>query len=253
MPHSIWIGFDPKEANAYAVARNSARRLNNIPIPVYPVILQELVDQGYYRREVEIRDGKLWDPISEWWMSTEFAISRFFVPLLARHKFQYSKRNGKRAGWSLFVDVDVLFRISPQRIFDMADSNYALMCVQHDYRPENTEKMDGQVQSQYARKNWSSVMLINNDHPAHEALWEQDLLNTLPGRDLHRFCWLKDNEIGVLPTEWNYLVGHHSKKDCESPFLIHFTEGIPTVPGYENCEYSDEWKDELRLWVKNGK
>lgn len=258
MPHSIWIGFDPKEANAFAVARHSASRLNIIPIPVFPVFLRDLQEQGYYRRPIEMRKNDkgvncLWDPISEYWMSTEFAISRFFVPLLARHQFQFSHRNGRRAGWSLFTDVDVQFRVSPQRIFDLADSRYAVMCVQHDYRPTNETKMDGQVQSQYQRKNWSSVMLINNDHPAHEALWEQDLLNKLPGRDLHRFCWLKDSEIGSLPIAWNYLVGHYTKEDCSDPCLVHFTEGIPTVQGYENCEYAEEWKDELRLWVKNGR
>jgi hypothetical protein len=28
--------------------------------------------------------------------------------------------------------------------------------------------MDGQAQTRYARKNWSSVMVFNCDHPANE-------------------------------------------------------------------------------------
>jgi hypothetical protein len=32
-------------------------------------------------------------------------------------------------------------------------------------------------------------MVFNCDHPANRAL-TLDLINTVPGRDLHRFCWL---------------------------------------------------------------
>jgi len=100
--------------------------------------------------------------------------------------------------------------------------------------------MDGMVQTSYSRKNWSSVMLFNCSHPSNKNL-TVDLVNTVPGRDLHRFCWLKDNEIGELPLEWNYLVGY-SKLNGSKPALVHFTHGLPDLAGYEDQEYADEWR-----------
>jgi hypothetical protein len=109
--------------------------------------------------------------------------------------------------------------------------------------------MDGQQQTQYARKNWSSVMLWNLDHPAHDAV-TSELLNSVPGRDLHRFCWLDDELIGALPPAWNYLVGHTRLPDPKDAKLVHFTEGTPDMLGYESCEFSDEWREELRRWAR---
>lgn len=246
MPNSIWIGFDSREADSYAVAHRSAARLSIVPTPIYPLILQDLCNQGFYTRPVEKRDGLLWDPISEWWMSTEFANSRFLVPQLAKQVF---KRESK-IGWALFVDCDVLFRVDPQYLFNLVDPNYAVMCVKHNHNPDTSTKMDGQIQSKYNRKNWSSVMLINCDHPSHADLWEKDLVNKLPGRDLHAFCWLDDDEIGEVPLEWNYLVGYYSKEDCPSPSIVHFTEGIPRLKEYENSEYANEWWEELTDWAR---
>jgi hypothetical protein len=67
--------------------------------------------------------------------------------------------------------------------------------------------MDGQAQTRYARKNWSSFVIFNCDHVANKAL-TLDVVNNAPGRDLHRFFWLADCDIGELSPEWNYLVGH---------------------------------------------
>lgn len=94
-------------------------------------------------------------------------------------------------------------------------------------------------------------MLFNVNHPANASL-TPELVNALPGRDLHRFCWLADNEIGELETGWNYLVGHHTPDDAPVPALVHFTDGIPTMRGYEDCEFADEWRAELELWAARG-
>ncbi len=98
--------------------------------------------------------------------------------------------------------------------------------------------MDGQEQTRYQRKNWSSVMLFHCGHPANRTL-SMHLVNTVPGRDLHRFCWLEDELIGSLPARWNLLVGHSAYD--EQAALVHFTEGVPDMPGYEHQPYSDEW------------
>lgn len=233
--NSVWIGYDRREADAFAVARQSLGRWANLPYPVRGLMLGPLCAQGLYTRETERRDGRLWDVISEAPMSTEFAISRFLVPHLT-----------PGGGWALFVDSDVLFRADVGRLFRECDPSKAVMCVKHHFDPPEGEKMDGQAQLRYARKNWSSVMAFNGSHPANKRL-TLEMINSVPGRDLHRFCWLQDAEIGALDPAWNYLVGH-SDKSIE-PRIVHYTDGIPTMDGYRDCEYADDWRRELQAWV----
>jgi hypothetical protein len=123
------------------------------------------------------------------------------------------------------------------------------MVVKHEYQPREAAKMDGQIQTAYARKNWSSVILWNCAHPAHRVL-RMGMLNRLPGRDLHAFCWLKDEEIGTLCQTWNWLVGTTAVPADIDPARIvkiaHFTLGTPDMPGYEDQEFADEWRAVLR-------
>jgi len=100
--------------------------------------------------------------------------------------------------------------------------------------------MDGQPQTQYPRKNWSSVMLFDCDHPSNRRL-NIDMINTLPGRDLHRFCWLRDDEIGELDPEWNWLVGEQPKP--ENLGVAHFTLGGPWLPNWEEHPHDGIWKE----------
>jgi hypothetical protein len=111
---------------------------------------------------------------------------------------------------------------------------------------KNYIKMDGPQQVPYPRKNWSSVMMFNCDHPANKRL-TADMINTLPGRHLHAFCWLNDCEIGFLNPTYNYLVGHTTGVD--DPIIVHYTDGIPSMRGYENCEFADEWRECLNRFV----
>jgi len=231
---SIWIGYDPREIDAFAVTRFSARRHCTLPIPVHGIVLSQLRETGLYRRPTSRRDGRLWDDISDAPMATEFACSRFLVPHLAG------------SGWALFMDSDMLVRRDLSELFRQADPGKAVMVVKHHHAPPEGQKMDGQLQTRYARKNWSSVMLFNCDHPANQGL-TVELVNTVPGRDLHRFCWLEDDLIGELDPEWNFLVGH--TKDVEDPAIVHFTDGVPSMAGYEDCEFAEEWRDELIGWA----
>jgi lipopolysaccharide biosynthesis glycosyltransferase len=132
-----------------------------------------------------------------------------------------------------------------KELFDQADDKYAIMCVQHDYTPKEGTKMDGQKQTIYPRKNWSSVMLFNCGHPANRKV-TQSLVNDpeINGAYLHRFSWLNDFEIGELHHTWNYLVGVYD--DIKKPKLIHYTEGGPWFENYRNCEFADLWKAELQ-------
>ena len=67
---SIWIGFDPRETAAYAVARQSINFYITQQIPVRGLVLDELRKKGLYWRPTERRLGKLYDVISEHEMAT---------------------------------------------------------------------------------------------------------------------------------------------------------------------------------------
>jgi len=236
MMRSVWLGWDPREEKAFAVAKGSLLRHMRGRMPVHSLRLGELRSRGLYRRPTERRFGPtgepiLWDVISDAPMSTEHANARFLVRELAGE------------GWALFCDCDVMFRRDINDLFDALDPAFALYCVHHRHDPGEVLKMDGQIQTAYARKNWSSVFAINCDHPDNQHL-TVDMVNTLPGRDLHRFCWLRDEAIGALPPAWNYLVG--VSQPIASPAIVHFTLGTPDMEGRATCEWASDWWRELR-------
>lgn len=225
---SVWIGFDPRESGAFAVARSTALQNLNVAIPVHGLVLSQLRATGIYTRPTSTRDGRLWDDISQAPMSTEFAISRFLAPHLAG------------SGWALFMDADMLCRHNLKGLFAAADPDKAVMVVKHDFNPPEDIKMDGQVQTRYPRKNWSSVMLFNCDHPANRRLSLDDV-NNRPGRDLHAFYWLHDSEIGELPASWNWLVDVQPKP--EQVNIAHFTLGGPWIEGWKGSPNDQIWLD----------
>jgi lipopolysaccharide biosynthesis glycosyltransferase len=217
----VFVGYDPREDIAYQVCKHSiVKRQPNAD--VRPLVQKELRDAGWYTRPVD----KL--------ASTEFTFTRFLVPELANFE-----------GWAVFMDCDMILTTDIKELFDQADDKYAVMCVQHDYTPKEGMKMDGQKQTIYPRKNWSSVVLFNCGHPSNARL-TQDMVNDpeLNGAYFHRFSWLKDEEIGELDHTWNYLVGVYD--DIETPKLIHYTEGGPWFENYRDCEFNELWKKELQ-------
>lgn len=220
----VLIGFDPREKRAWEVCARSIIRNSKIPPPIRPLGISTL--GKLYARPTEVREGRLFDVVSNAPMATEFSIARFFTPIVGRER------------WVLFCDSDFMFRADIDEILDLADSRFAVQVVKHDYRPIETEKMDGQIQSGYDRKNWSSLMLWNMRHAGHKRIWVDDA-NTQKGLWLHQFSWLKDGEIGELPPEWNWLEG---TQPIENPKGVHFTRGTPDMKGYENVPYADEWR-----------
>lgn len=232
----VYIGWDPREDLAYQVALASLVRRATGKVCVTRLELERNEHWGLIKRPREVRSGRMWDVVSDAPMATEFACSRFLVPMLAQE------------GWALFVDSDVVFLDDIAKILAHADPSKAVMVVQHDYQPAHKKKMDGQIQTSYARKNWSSAALYHASHPANRRL-SLGNINKLPGRDLHRFCWLRDDEIGALPTEFNWLVGEQPKP--ENPVVAHFTLGTPDLLGHTNGPHADIWVNEakeLGLW-----
>jgi len=226
----IYMGYDSREKAAYDVARASIlRRTDPKQSQIIPLELGGELLNPILTRPIARREHKLWCPISQAPMATEFAISRFAVPFLCRK------------GWALFVDCDVVCLADIRELFALADARYAVQVVKHQHEPVEQTKMDGQVQTTYARKNWSSVVLWNCEHEANKRLTLEEL-NTWPGRDLHAFKWLRDDEIGDLPQEWNHLVG--VSPASETMKLAHFTLGGPWLPGWSGGPLDDVWNAE---------
>lgn len=249
MDHTICIGYDSPHPDAFSVCRFSLRRRMSRAVPITGIHLDDVRGRGLYSRPMERRtiDGRdmLWDPISEAPMATEFACSRFLAPFLAGWK-----------GWAWFMDCDMLSLRDFAQCLDMADPRYAVMCVHHKYAPTSGTKMDGRAQlgevdsraaGRYTRKLWSSMMGFNCEHPSNAAL-TLTLINGAAGRDLHRFCWLKDHEIGEIPADWNFIAGHSDPQI--SPALVHYTEGGPWLKGFDDVPFSREWLAERQLWIR---
>lgn len=209
----VFIGYDHAEAIAFNTLAHSIWREASRPVSITPLRLNQLP----LTRE---RNPK---------QSTEFSFSRFLVPYLCDYK-----------GWALFLDCDMLFRDDIAKLFNEHDPKYAVQVVKHpDYKSSVKEKFLGNTQTNYPKKNWSSVMLFNNDRC--RSLTPQ-YVNFVSGLDLHRFNWLLNEEVGELSPKWNYLVGENTYQTPDvEPGNVHFTLGTPCFPEYSDCEYSEEW------------
>lgn len=233
----IFIGYDSSHPQAFATAARSVREQAGPGAVIRGLHLDSLRKWGLYTRPTERRDGKLWDVISEAPMATEFAISRFLIQELGNSRH------------CLFMDCDMLIREPMAPLFDAARQNrdIALWCVKHPPISDGTaKKMDGQTQTYYGRKNWSSFMLINRSHPANAWLTVENV-NSVPGRDLHGFCWLKDEQIGEFEPRWNWLVG--IQPEPENVANVHWTLGGKWLPEFQDVPYGDEWSQMQSRWI----
>ena len=214
---TFYIGYDSKEDIAYRVCKQSLLNNASTKINIKSLKLYELISQKLYTRKI--------DPLA----STEFTYSRFLIPTLMNYK-----------GWGIFCDCDFLFFSDVNKIFDSLDESKAIYCVKHDYSPKEKHKMDGQKQTTYPRKNWSSLIIYNCSHPSNRKL-TTDLVNSESGSYLHQFKWLKDNEIGSLDERWNWLEGWTSQHNKNLPHAVHFTRGGPWFDEWQDVEYAEEW------------
>ncbi len=133
------------------------------------------------------------------------------------------------------MDNDMLALSDITELFDMDMSDYALRVVKHDHVPTTVLKLDGKPQTQYPRKNWSSLMVMR---PDRLKCWTKKAVETQSGKWLHQFVPINDSLIGNLPITYNVL--DEIKPDTK---LIHYTEGLPAFPGYENHQFGKVWFD----------
>ncbi len=222
----VYIGYDSREHDAFEVCKHTLLKHATVPLLVERVDQRALRHAGLYRRAP--LPGTWTDSVDGKSFSTEFSFTRFLVPALCQYE-----------GWALFMDCDFLWRRDVRHLFDLIEENQnkSALVVHHNYDPKDTIKMDGREQTVYSNKNWSSLMLLNC-----AACWEltPDVVNTKPGIWLHTFRWAgMTYKLGALDETWNWLPGHSS--EGINPAAVHFTRGIPSMPGYENEPYADEW------------
>lgn len=221
---NIFIGWDSREPIAADVCQFSIEKNSTIPVDIQMLKQDDLRSRLLYARPRDIQG------------STEFTFTRFLVPRLMEYK-----------GWAIFCDCDFLWLGDVKDLIAQADDRYAVMLVKHDYRPQNTMKMDGKRQEYYPRKNWSSMVLFNCGHPKNQWLTPYHI-NKATGQELHRFSWLDDQDIGSISPEWNWLVGWYHQPWDGVPKALHYTEGGPWFANYRECDYADVWLDyESRL------
>jgi len=209
----VFIGYDPVESVAFYTLAHSIQRRSSVPVAISPVARSQLKD--IYTRERGPTE------------STDFSLTRFLVPWLSGY-----------AGWSVYMDCDMLCRADIAglaRAMQSAADKAVLVC-KHDYVPKSSRKFLDRVQTTYPRKNWSSLMVFNNDRC--RAL-TTEYVNGAAASDLHRFAWLDDSAIGELPLDWNWLVGEYRYSPAAK--IVHFTIGGPYFPAYRDCDYGAEW------------
>ena len=208
---NIVVGFDQREAIAYHTFTQSIIEKSSVPVFFIPLAVNTL--KGYKETHKDL--------------SNDFIYSRFLTPYL--NNFH---------GWAIFADGDMICQSDIKELWDLRDETKALLVVKHDYVTKANRKYLGNINENYPRKNWSSLILWNCAHPKHRIL-TPDFIAQQTGQFLHRFSWLDDNDIGDLPKEWNWLASEYPQNKAAK--IIHYTLGTPCFKDYRNTDMSDIW------------
>ncbi len=237
-PYKVYVGYDDKEKTYFDVLSYSIRKYATSPVDIIPLKQTNLRRAGlYFRSQYINEDSQFVDCFDDKPFSTEFSFTRFLVPFL--NQFE---------GYALFMDCDMFVKSDIVELFERyCDPKYAVSCVHHDHTPQHHFKMDRRIQSNYFRKNWSSLVLWNCGHEALKDFTVHDV-STKSGSYLHRFGFLEkeneDNLIGSIPEEWNWLDAHSNPKiDAK---CVHFTTGGPIYNSWDgkreiDNKYAKEW------------
>ena len=216
----IVVGFDEREAVAYHTFTQSVIEKSSAPTRFLPLSKSSLSTY----EEVH-KDG-----------SNDFIYSRFLVPYLMNFN-----------GWAIYADGDMVCLEDIKKLWDLRNNKYAVQVVKHNYKTKISKKYWGNKNEDYPRKNWSSLILWNCNHPSHKNL-TPEFIQKQTGAFLHRFSWIKDEEIGELNKEWNWLAMEYEEKIDIN--LIHYTIGTPCFKEYEHTSLSSYWKKSFLNMLK---
>lgn len=213
----VFIGFDEVESAAWHTLVSSIYRNSSSPVAFIPIRNENF--SNFFSRERDERQ------------SNTFSFSRFLVPYLMGYQ-----------GRAIYMDCDMLMRVDINELIDSAkiSEDIALSVVKHDYEPRDDIKYLGTKQFSYPRKNWSSLIVWNCGHPSNQSV-TPEFVNTASPQELHRFSWLKDEQIGGLGLEWNWLVGEYEVSENIVVKNIHWTVGGPYFTEYRQADFSEEW------------
>ncbi|MGH8601315.1 MAG: glycosyltransferase [Gammaproteobacteria bacterium] len=213
MSIQVYIGYDRREDIAYKVCKYSINTLDP-DIRVKPLVQDYLRATDIYLRPPDVL------------ASTDFSLTRFYVPAIARLSMNIPR-------WAVYVDCDTVFLQSMiVHLLPYLDASKAVYVVKHEYVSRKELKMDARLQRSYPRKNWSSFMVFNMQHPKIAAL-NLEMLNS---------PHLHESEIGELDKTWNFLVGEYTAPDIDAKSLIEPTEFSPNMLHYTlgGCWLSEE-------------
>ena len=215
---TLYVGYDSREACVYHTFCQSVIEHASGPVqfvPLHKPMLDNFDGQ---------QDG-----------TNAFIYSRYLIPHLQNFE-----------GFAIFCDGDMHVNADIYELYELRDESKAVQVVQHNYKTSQVKKyVSTPIENynvDYKRKNWSSVVIWNCAHPSHGILTPR-FVSEAGGITLHRFQWLNDDEIGELPTEWNWLVGEYPDRDDAK--LYHHTLGSPGFTYYYDCHSSKEWNGYL--------
>jgi lipopolysaccharide biosynthesis glycosyltransferase len=213
---NLMIGFDQREAIAYHVFCQSVIDKSTLPIQFMPLALNLINNYSELHS-----DG-----------SNTFIYSRFLTPSLMDFK-----------GWAIYADGDMICKEDLAKLWSIRDATKAVQVVKHDYKTKFSTKYLSNKNENYPRKNWSSLILWNCEHPKNQIL-TPEFIQERSGAYLHRFSWLNDDEIGGLEPEWNWLAIEYDENPNAK--LIHYTLGTPCFLDYQASSMSFHWHDILK-------
>ena len=219
---TLFIGHDDREAVGTHVFLASLLKHSSVPVSVtflHKPTLREAFGG-------DVGEG-----------TNAFTLSRFLIPYLCDWR-----------GTAIFLDgADMMLRWDIADLEKLREQYRAVQVVKHDYLTKAHRKYVGTAMesdnTDYERKNWASVMLINCAHYA----WRQMTPTTLRKADkldVLQFKWCDERFIGDLPMEWNWLVDEYGPS--ETAKLLHWTQGVPLFAHYSHGPHADEWFNGLR-------
>jgi len=207
----IFIGYDPKEDIAYKALVKSIEDKTTTPFQIIPL---------------NIRDLDMFDRYDER-QSNEFSFTRFLVPYLSNYD-----------GISIYMDCDMMLREDLSEVLNNLEYK-PVHVVKHDYTSKYDTKFLGTKQYNYPRKNWSSFVIWNCNHPSNKVV-TPEFVNTADAKVLHRFLFLSDDEIGELDVRWNWLVGEYDNPPADVK-NVHWTIGGPWFNDFKDSDFAQEW------------